>query len=779
MTISVYYRLLLLAVASFTTLSPVLAVDWVARHGLTGSEYQVEFDKWSDQGLSLRCVAGYNDATNGGTVRYAAIWDNTNHPPNRAHHGMTKTEFNTKSATYFDEGYRLKFINMYTFGSEVRYAGTWELSSKLEQHLLGLTWSGFESVHTSLSGLGYQLESMSSCNLIAGASSQDLYSGVWVKSAPEDHTQESRFQLTPSQYQAEFNNLAGQGYRLICLAPCTVDGELRYNGIWRKPFGSFWWSYSNLEEADYAAESENALYQRWRTEYVSVHMLNGKPRFNVVWTDNGGMPYDCIKILDDDIEQYRENNDIPGIAIAIMKDGRLVFAKGYGESDHVTGRRAAPLDRYRIASVSKAITAAAILQLTEDTDLNLDDLVFGAGDTALGTQYGNVRYSPWEKQITVRHLLHHSSGWTTDGPLWWNDYAQDHDAIMDWSVDSNEPTTQPGTARLYNNLGYHALGRIIEQYSGQTYEDYCRDNLLAQCGITTMELGKQTLEDRKERDVRYYDPQFNPYGIIDPERMDANGGWIATPIDLLRFLRCIDDRPFPSDILNSNSRSAMRNAPIQGETYGLGWDWQLNKSWEGHNGGMTGSSSFLVNRTDGVAYAFTTNKYSVNNDSTWNLKNVIDSIINQINNKNTWPTHDLFPFTSGYREWITLNFSEALSTSNDIGFFDRVRPEGDPDGDSLVNSVEKYFGTDPNAADLEPLTIQRDGDEVVLRWPNPQDSGYTAKVLLSDDFKSWEEGNYAAVRSVNNAGAPIDFMETHIPINHSNKIYAKLQIGED
>ena len=68
---------------------------------------------------------------------------------------------------------------------------------------------------------------------------------------------------------------------------------------------------------------------------------------------------------------------------------------------------------------------------------------------------------------------------------------------------------------------------------------------------------------------------------------------------------------------------------------------------------------------------------------------------------------------------------------------------------------------------------------MVLRWPNPQNSGYTAKVLLSDDFKSWEEGNYAAVRSLNNAGLPIDFMEAHIPINHSNKIYAKLQIGED
>ncbi len=776
MTIVTYYRILLIAVANLTALSPVLAINWIARHGLTGSEYQVEFDKWSDQGLSLRCVAGYNDATNGGTVRYAALWDNTNHPQNRSHHGMTKTGFNTKSTTYFDEGFRLKFINMYTVGSEVRYAGTWELSSKLKNHLLGLTWSGFESVHTSLSGLGYQLESMSSCNLIAGGSSQDLYSGVWVKADPNEPPQESRFQLTPSQYQAEFNNLAGQGYRLICLAPCTVDGELRYNGIWRKPFGSFWWSYSNLEEADYAAESENALYQRWRTEYVSVHMLNGQPRFNVVWTDNGGMPYDCIKILDDGIEQYRANNDTPGISLAIMKDGRLIFAKGYGESDHVTGRRAAPLDRYRIASVSKPITAAAILQLTEDTDLNLDDLVFGAGDTALGTQYGNSRYSAWEKQITIRHLLNHTSGWTQEDPLWNNAYGQDHDAIMDWSLDQNSPSSLPGSSYTYNNLNYHALARVIEQYSGQTYEDYCRDNLLAQCGITTMELGKQTLEDRKEREVRYYDPQFNPYGIIDPERMDANGGWIATPVDLLRFLRRIDDRPFPGDVLDEASLNEMRTGSEPKPDWGLGWTWNTSRSWEGHNGCMTGTSSFLVNRDDGIAYAVLANKRT---SCSWSLKSAIDNLINQLRDKDQWPDHDLFPFNSSYREWVSLNFSEALSTSNDIGFFDRVRPEGDPDGDSLINSVEKYFGTNPNAPDLEPLTIQRDGDEVVLHWPNPQDSGYTAKVLLSDDFKTWEEGNHVAVRSVNNAGLPIDFMEAHIPINHSNKIYAKLQIGED
>lgn len=769
-------HILFIFTASLIAVSSVKGIDWVARHGLTQAEYQAEYDKWSAQGLGLRSVSGYKDEFNGGNVLYAAVWDNAGHTSQRVSHGMTKSTLKNQSDINLEDGYHLKFINMYNVGTEIRYAAIWEPDTRTATHLLELTSNEFENAHKSLSSLGYELISMSSCNLMEGGENQDFYSGIWVQVDPFDLVNEFGFRLTANEYQTQFNNLSGQGYRLICLVNCMVDGELRYNSIWESSESLFWWSYHNLGQADYEAENENALYQRLRTQYVSVHVVEGEPRFNALWVNNGGMPYNCVKILGDGITEFMEDNDTPGISIAIMKDGRLIFAKGYGKSDHVTGQRAAPLDRYRIASISKPITAAAILQVIEDTDLQLDDFVFGVGDTALGVQYGNGRYSDWEKQITVRQMLNHTSGWTRDNPLWNNAYGQDHDAIMDWSLDSNSPSWEPGSSYDYNNLNYHALARVIEKYTGQGYEEYCRNNFLAHCGISTMELGKQSLEDRKEREVRYYDSSRDPYTDIDPERMDANGGWIATAVDLLLFLRRIDDRPFPSDLLSADSLNAMRTGSEPKANWGLGWTWSGTRSWEGHNGCMTGTSSFLVNRDDGISYAVLANKRT---SCSWSLKGTIDGIIDELKDKDQWPSYDLFPFRDSYKEWIGLHFSEALSTFIGTGFFNMVRPDADPDEDNIINLMERYFGTDPKAPDPQVLTIQLEEQELILRWPNPGGTGYLAKVLLSEDFQVWEESNDVPVRSIDDLGIPTNFMEVQIPINGRNRLYAKLLIGED
>ena len=341
MIVTTHCHIILLALVNLTALSSALSVNWVTRHGLTGTEYQAEHAQWAEQGLNLRCITGYTDSANGENPRYAAVWDNTTQHSQRTTHGVKKSALVTQSDANAADDFQLKFINMYTVGIEILYTAIWEPGDQTGTHLVELTGNEFENAHQSLTALGYELISMSSCNVIVEGTSQDLYSGVWAQEDPSSPANELRFRQSANQYQAEFNNLAGQGYRLICLAPCTFEGALHYNSIWDKPAGSSWWSSHNLEEDDYNAERENVTYQHRRTEYVSMHVMDGKPRFNAVWTDNGGLPSDCIQILNDGIINFMENNDTPGISLAIMKDGRLIFAKGYGRSDHVSGRNAA------------------------------------------------------------------------------------------------------------------------------------------------------------------------------------------------------------------------------------------------------------------------------------------------------------------------------------------------------------------------------------------------------------------------------------------------------
>jgi hypothetical protein len=258
--------------------------------------------------------------------------------------------------------------------------------------------------------------------------------------------------------------------------------------------------------------------------------------------------------------------------------------------------------------------------------------------------------------------------------------------------------------------------------------------MLAQCGITGMEIGGQTKAARKPMEVVYYDPAGgDPYTEIHPERMDANGGWISTAIDLLLFLRRVDDDASPPDILSQNSRNEMRTGTTANMTYGLGWFWD-GSTYEGHNGCMTGTSSFLVNRPNGVAYAVLANKRT---GCSWELKGAVDGIIAQLESKCQWPAYNLFPPNSGYQRFSIANLPKLASAIGSLD--DWTAPNADPDGDGRCNALEACFNTDPRKPDPDPgfSITQRDGS-VRIRWRRvPTDSGFELYPRVSSDLESW------------------------------------------
>ncbi len=115
----------------------------------------------------------------------------------------------------------------------------------------------------------------------------------------------------------------------------------------------------------------------------------------------------------------------------------------------------------------------------------------------------------------------------------------------------------PGTAYAYSNFGYCVLGRVIEAVAGKAYEEVVTRQVLQPVGIQHMRLGKNLLRDRAPREVKYYDSKHRtsraisgphigkeaplPYGVECIETMDANGGWIASAVDLMRFAVSLDD----------------------------------------------------------------------------------------------------------------------------------------------------------------------------------------------------------------------------------------------
>ncbi|WP_051953351.1 serine hydrolase domain-containing protein [Methylocapsa aurea] len=400
-----------------------------------------------------------------------------------------------------------------------------------------------------------------------------------------------------------------------------------------------------------------------------------------------------LDAIDRLVGNYMGKYSVPGLSIAITKDGRLVYAKGFGQArkptlwDRITLQAAedvSPWSRFRIASVTKPFTVVAIFKLVEQGRLSLADKVFGAGGV-FGSDFGFDALTPEQKpsslaQITVQHLLEHASGgWQNDSrdPMFVQPELT-HQHLIAWVLRNRPLENQPGAIWAYSNFGFCLLGRIIERVSGQPYADYVRANVLAPCGITTMEVAGDTLAQRRVGEVVYYGQPYyirfhvgaagtsdvilkqedDPYAI-PVARMDSHGGWIASAIDLVRFAVHVDAFSQPPDILSAASIATMTTpttarefATNEDPKYAKGWDVRGNgnkQNWF-HDGILPGTTSLLVRDASGFCWAALMNTRQANTQTQMiaDLDQMIRSFIFDDKSRSTkavvsqWPTTDHF-----------------------------------------------------------------------------------------------------------------------------------------
>jgi N-acyl-D-amino-acid deacylase len=342
------------------------------------------------------------------------------------------------------------------------------------------------------------------------------------------------------------------------------------------------------------------------------------------------------RLMTDFIQKYH----LPGGSLAVAKNGRIVYARGFGYADLDKKEPVQPDALFRIASISKPFTAVAVLQLVERGKLNLDDKVFDV----LGLKAPKGRKAKFDKRwkdVTILELLQHRGGWDRDqsfDPMFRSptickeldvEPPADQDAIIRYML--RQPLDfDPGERYAYSNFGYCLLGRVVEKASGSGYEDYVKKEILDPLDIETMRQGKTLLKDRAPGEVRYYaDGEGNavlgprlgksvplPYGAWNLEAMDSHGAWIASATDLVRFGAAFND-PKNCKILSAKSIATMFARPpgAAGENengkpaaayYGCGWEVQRvgdGKADTWHSGSLDGTSTMLVRRWDGLTWA--------------------------------------------------------------------------------------------------------------------------------------------------------------------------------
>jgi len=345
---------------------------------------------------------------------------------------------------------------------------------------------------------------------------------------------------------------------------------------------------------------------------------------------------------------------LPGLSIAISKDDGLMYAQGFGMADLDSGQPVTEASRFRIASVSKPITATTILRLVETGKLNLQQPVFG-NNSVLGTDYGAPPYEPMVQSITVGQLLMHTEGgWpeASNDPVFQASLLglSQHDLVQ-YTVHNTPLQTVPGSAFAYSNFGYVVLGRVIEKITGKSYAQAVSSLILGQCGIGDMSIASDVPQANEVTYYPYQGTSEEPY-TLPISRLDSAGGWIATATDIVMFLQHVDFIPTIADILQSNTMQAMATpspssvqAAYFGTNTGYGEGWvvpsaqTMSDIQEGigawwHHGNVPGTTAYAKRTNNGYCWAAITNTRVPTDEPGSYLQDLVE---NKMIAKVNWP----------------------------------------------------------------------------------------------------------------------------------------------
>ncbi len=303
--------------------------------------------------------------------------------------------------------------------------------------------------------------------------------------------------------------------------------------------------------------------------------------------------------LEQFIEQKRRETNVPGIAIAVTNRERTLRVATYGYADIAARTPVTPDTLFEIGSIGKSFTSIVLLQLHDAGRLDLHAPV--------------TRYLPWFRvqsghaPITVHHLMSH-----TASIIMGTDFAPDSRYEV-WALRDTETGSPPGEWFHYSNVGYKALGYLLEEVLGQTYGDIIQSRILDPLGMTAtapvfthetrirLAVGYQSLYD--DRPGRVDDPLVPATWL---EYGSGDGSIASTPADMATYLRMLLNRGQVQRgrVLSEQSFSLMMQRVIEtdeeGRFYGYGLHTEARDGHTliGHGGGMVGYVSMILGDMD-------------------------------------------------------------------------------------------------------------------------------------------------------------------------------------
>lgn len=604
--------------------------SFIAYHGVSAVTHQQQVDDLSAQGyrpVSLSVSGTPSDA------RYSTIWILRTGPPWVAIHGFSAHAYQQRFDELTAQGFAPVIVTATGAVSEAIFAAIFEHGVRrpwFARH--HLRWDPFEDPNTLIHENQRAIKNgfIPRCLVAYGEEADIRFTGIWIQN--DDSIPWTWWLTTGEAYQRFFTALVLAGTRPAYVAPAPGG---RILSVFRdEPIGA-WWARHGLSSNEYQAEfdirvatgSRPVLVQSQgtgdATRYAAVFAFDDAP-VSRHWRVTGDL-FSAAEELDDLVHACMQANAIRAGSVALARNGQLIAGRGYtwAEADYKTIQ---PDTRFRVASLSKIFTAAAIQRLVTDGKLSWDTPAFPFLGITVPILFSQVP-DPHVNTITVEQLTRHTGGLQRDfdsdlrtiASLLGLSFTPSRNELVHYLY--GQPLDHaPGTGEpLYSNSAFTVLTSLVERASGLPYLSYLSELLLRPVNIADVSIGRTIRDGRLSEEVPTYDHpgvkdsqlDLSP-GTLAPnayggdfvlEVVEGSGGLIASPASIARF--------------------------IGGHAV---WDVGA-RAPNTRYGTLDGTCAGAVSRADGLDFAFVFNRRVsdvVRNDLTASLNKLFDQYADQL-----------------------------------------------------------------------------------------------------------------------------------------------------
>lgn len=545
----------------------------IAWHGRTLSQHEALRDEWAAKGYRFLSLSIYGQVAS--PVYATVMIKRANIVAQRDWPLLTADQFQQTFDAQAKAGYGPVIIAATGSAADPRFAAVFQPQNPipLTRHLLG---SGDPSDTGTIQGMDAQARSQGLILHWAasyGDSGNPRYAAIWFPDPDITLWNNDGLADSAATYQSRFNAETSAWCRPSFV---TLNGDNQYLSLFIDRQIGPWIARHNMTPADYQTEFNDWTGKNFFPFCVQAAGSSaGSARFAALFAQSETtVPRQFQAIgpvanagIDSIIQQAMQNSPVKHASLAIVNGAKLVYARGYtmAEPDWPLAQ---PTTRFRMASVSKTVTALAVYQLIEAGTLHLGDKMQDI--LKLSTPSGGAPPDSRFADITVQHLLEHKSGLNTDA--FRNGLAVQQafatagktvtlpvtEAMTDSYVASLNLLSKPGDTQVYNNCGYYMLSRIVAKKHSKTRPiDAFQKFLLLPLGITRIRRAASLVSAQPCDEARYQGPtlalgtsqmsQDQPlvpleYGTEQVEIMEGGGGLSGAATDLARLVAAMIDQ---------------------------------------------------------------------------------------------------------------------------------------------------------------------------------------------------------------------------------------------